>query len=63
MKSDLHDVTVQKLATTEKAVKLTDDGRRSAWFPLSQIEIEANKDGKTYTLTCPEWLLSEKEWL
>lgn len=63
MSKEVHDLTVELLAETEKAWKLSDDGEREAWFPKSQCELEKNKDGKTYTLTAPTWLLDQKEWL
>jgi len=59
--SQLIDVTVQILARTEKAVMITDDGKRHIWLPLSQIEIEMKKDDELAEITLPEWLAKEKE--
>jgi hypothetical protein len=59
MKSDLIDVIVIVKHTTERAVLVT-DGTRQAWLPLSQVEVAANEDGRTHTLTLPEWLAHER---
>lgn len=59
MKSDLIDLTVVVKHTTDRAV-LVDDGTRRAWLPLSQVEVAPNDDGRTHTVTCPEWLATDK---
>jgi len=61
MKSDLIDITVQKLHETEKAVLVTDSiPEEGVWFALSQIEIEPAAVGGLYIVTLPEWLALEK---
>lgn len=61
MSRELFDVVVQKLRETDKAVCVTDDGKREVWLPLSQIEIE-RKPGTTdlYEVTLPTWLAKDK---
>ena len=62
MKSDLVDIECYVKAEKERAiaiwdgVSMMDDGMRQkwVWLPRSQIEIEPN--GKTWTVTMPEWL-------
>lgn len=60
-RSDLCDLNVVIVATTPRAAKLKTAFRdcKPVWLPLSQIELAANEDGKTHTLTAPEWLLIE----
>jgi len=58
--SKLTEVTVQILSETEKAVMVTDDGKRHIWLPRSQIEIDM-KDDELAEITLPEWLAKEKE--
>lgn len=41
MKSDIIDITVKRLAETEKAIRVTqDEPEDGVWLPKSQIEIE-----------------------
>jgi hypothetical protein len=67
MKSDLIDIECEIVAEREKAIAITDgtteqhEGKERAkwfWLPRSQIEIAPN--GKTFTVTMPEWLATEK---
>ncbi len=60
MKSDLIDLTVIIRHSTERAVLVDHGGEEAVWLPLSQVEIAPNSDGKTVTLTLPEWLAREK---
>jgi hypothetical protein len=60
MKSDIVDLTVILKRRTERAVLVDHGGAEQCWLPLSQIEIEPNSDGKTYTVTLPQWLAEEK---
>ena len=60
MKSDLIDITVIVKHKTALAVLVDHGGKEPVWIPLSQIEIEPNKDGKTYTITMPEWMAVDK---
>jgi hypothetical protein len=61
MKSDVIDLTVQKLHETEKAVLVTDSiPEKGVWLARSQIEIEPCETGGLYTVTLPEWLALEK---
>ena len=61
----LHDITVSFVTETAKAV-MYDDGKNQFWVPKSvmtdsgMIQVEENRDGKTYTLTAPEWWLKER---
>lgn len=62
-RSSLEDVTVDLVHETDKAWLVTDgtmrDGKRvEVWIPKSQAELERN--GKAWTLTAPEWLLTDK---
>ena len=61
MKSDIIDITVQKLHETDKAVLVTDSiPEKGVWLAKSQIEIEPSETGGLYTVTLPEWLALEK---
>lgn len=61
MKSDLYDITVEKLAETSAAVLVHDgDKSKAVRLPKSQIEIEAAEVGDLYVVTAPEWLLIER---
>lgn len=61
MKSDLIDITVQKLSQTERAVLVTTDiPEKGVWLPLSQIEIEPSETAGLHTVTMPEWLALER---
>lgn len=63
MKSDLIDVNVIFVSSTEKAycIKETEDGDK-IWLPKSQCEIDGDEVmfKNIITLTAPEWLLKEK---
>jgi hypothetical protein len=58
----LVDLTVIELRRTDKAIKvsLEDDERKTAWLPLSQVEIE-ELDGDRLVVTMKEALAIEKE--
>lgn len=61
MKSDLIDISVQKLHETDKAVLVTDTVPENAvWIAKSQCEIEPSEIVGIETLTLPEWLALEK---
>lgn len=55
--SKLVDIAAEERGSTAAAFRLW-DGRRSEWFPKSQVE--DNGDG-TYTM--PEWLAHEKGFI
>lgn len=57
-KSDLVDVECQVKRESDKAF-LIHDGRREAWLPKSQVEIEY-RVGHLTIVTMPEWLALEK---
>jgi hypothetical protein len=62
MKSDLVDLTVIVRHTTERGVLVyCPDADRQEWLPLSQVELATNENGKTHTLTLPEWLAAERK--
>jgi hypothetical protein len=61
MKSDLVDVIVVLKHQTDRAVLIDHGGKKPCWLPLLQIEIAPNEDGRTHTLTMPQWLAEEKE--
>lgn len=61
MKSDLVDLTVQKLHETDKAVLVTETvPDAGVWLPKSKIEIEPADVGGLFVVTMPEWLAIEK---
>lgn len=61
MKSDVIDITVQRLHETDKAVLVTVDvPDNGVWLAKSMIEIEPAEIGGLYTVTLPEWLALEK---
>ena len=62
MRSNIIDVDVEVLHSTDKAVLVHTGNKESAvWLPFSQIEIEPNGafDG-IETVTLPEWLALDK---
>ena len=61
MRSNVIDITVQKLHETDKAVLVTDSiPEKGVWLSKSLIEIEATATGGLYEVTLPEWLAQEK---
>lgn len=60
MKSDLVDIACVIRRETDKAVCIDHGGKETAWLPKSQIEVEPNSDGKTVTVSMPQWLAEEK---
>lgn len=60
MLSDLVDVTVVVEHETDKAWLVNDGGKTKVWVPKSKGEIERNRDGRTWTLTMPQWLAEDK---
>lgn len=61
MRSDVIDITVQRLHETEKAVLVTDSvPEKGVWLAKSMIEIEPSEVGGLFTVTLPEWLALEK---
>lgn len=65
----LHQLSLQVLHLTEKAVLVTEgltkpDGTQiNHWLPLSQLSLEESdplEEGKTCTITLPEWLINER---
>jgi hypothetical protein len=67
MKSDLIDIECKIVSERETSIAITDGtmetykGREQEkwfWLPRSQIEIMPN--GKTWTVTMPEWLATER---
>lgn len=61
MRSNVIDITVQKLHETDKAVLVTDSiPENGVWLSKSLIEIEASATGGLYEVTLPEWLAQEK---
>ena len=59
-KSDLVDIQVEVIHTTDRAV-LVDDGDRRVWLPLAQVELGPIGPRRGATVTMPEWLAIEKE--
>jgi len=59
-KSDLVDIEVEVIHTTDRAV-LVSDGTRRAWLPLAQVEVGPIGPRRGATVTLPEWLAIEKE--
>lgn len=49
------------MTRSDRAVLVDHGGKEPAWLPLAQIEIAPNPDGKTHTVTLPQWLGEEKE--
>lgn len=59
-RSDLIDVSVVLVHQTDKAVLVDHGGEANVWLPRSQIEIEKDSNGKTWTITLPERLAQSK---
>ena len=62
MKSDLTDVAVCRHAETDKAIFVSETGKKkdAVWLPKSQIEIENDGHANFITVTLPEWLAKDK---
>ena len=61
MRSNVIDITVQKLHETDKAVLVTDSiPEKGVWLSKSLIEIKASATGGLHQVTLPEWLALEK---
>ena len=61
MRSNVVDITVQKLHEIDRAVLVTDSiPEKGVWLSKSLIEIEASATGGLYEVTLPEWLAQEK---
>lgn len=61
MKSDIIDITVQKLHETDAAVLVTDTTpEKGVWLPKSKIEIEPSETKGLHVVTLPEWLALNK---
>ncbi|WP_375590179.1 hypothetical protein ABWH89_04940 [Hoeflea alexandrii] len=58
-KSDLVDIQVEVIHTTDRAV-LVDNGDRRVWLPLAQVEVGPIGLRRGATVTMPEWLAIEK---
>jgi hypothetical protein len=58
--TELTDVIVVLKYRTVKAVLVDHGDTVDVWLPLSQIEIEPNADGRTHTVTLPQWLAEDK---
>lgn len=57
-RSDLVDISVTLVHETDKAWLLDLGDDEEVWIPKSQAELERN--GRGWTLTCPEWLAMDK---
>jgi hypothetical protein len=58
---DLADVTVEIIQQTDRGVLVsTGKPKEAQWMPLAQIELVSDGNGRTYTMTCPQWLAEEK---
>lgn len=61
MRSNVVDITVQKLHETDRAVLVTDSvPEKGVWLSKSLIEIEKSATGGLYEVTLPKWLALEK---
>lgn len=49
-------------AETNRAILVTEDGKREVWLPKSQIAIEDRK-GASATVHMPEWLYVKSEFV
>lgn len=63
MKTARIDITVIVEHETDEAVLVDYGGGGPVWLPLSQIDIRPSEDGKTHTVTLPEWLAIEKKMI
>ena len=57
----IFDVSVKLHHRTDGSILVSDDGdeRKAVWLPLSQIEINSEKNG-VLEITAPTWLLKDK---
>ncbi|MEG9884053.1 MAG: hypothetical protein V6Z86_05465 [Hyphomicrobiales bacterium] len=61
MRSNLLDLTVIAVHTTDRAILVKDaEDAEGVWLPLSAIEVDLASDGRTATITIPEALAQEK---
>lgn len=58
--NELVDVCAIVRHRTERAVLIDHGGKTPAWVPLAHAEVSANADGRTHTVTIPQWLAEEK---
>jgi hypothetical protein len=59
-KHDLVDACVVVRHETPAAVLVDHGGKAPVWLPKSKIELEPNADGRTHTVSLPQWLAEEK---
>lgn len=45
---------------TDRAVLIDHGGKDKVWLPLAHAEVEANEDGRTHTVSIPQWLAEDK---
>ena len=62
MKSDLVDITVEIIHSTDKAY-LVNDGTVEAWIPKSVCEVEPEGRPNFYIITMPERTAKEKGFI
>ena len=60
MKSNLVDIACIVRSETDRAICVEHCVGKPVWLPKSQVEIEENPDGKTVTVSMPEWLATER---
>ncbi len=61
LKTELIDIAVILRHHTDRAVLVDHGGKEPVWLPLALIDIAPNADGRTHTVTLPEWLAEERE--
>lgn len=59
-KSDLVDIDVLIVHTTERAVLVNNGGDDNIWLPLALVELAPSPTGTPHTLTLPVALATEK---
>lgn len=59
-RSDLVDISIVLVHQTEKAVLVDAGLDEPVWLPRSIIEIEQDSNGKTWTITLPEYIAKQK---
>lgn len=60
-KSDLVDICAIVRHRTDRGVLIIHaEEKAPVWLPLAHVELAANEDGRTHTVTVPQWLAEEK---
>lgn len=65
MAADSCTINVKLITTTDRGAKVRPAFRNGpeVWVALSLVELSANEDSETHSLSGPHWLFAQKGWL